>query len=144
MSGRTNLLGPLAALVIGTGCALGPPEVGPAQEVGPVIALVVTNRTDGPHRVGYDFVADGGSGAGEGEVAPCDRTVMQFGGVAGSYQVTVDGEEVTSGEVPRGAREDFYLVFSIEIDEDGSATAGGPDLVRQPPPDRPAALEGCG
>lgn len=112
------------------------------QMDGPTLTLEVTNRTDETHLVEYEYEGVGMAGGGGGEV-PCGRSVITFGQVSGSYAVTVDGEQVAAGEVPRGVDRRLFIVFRITIDE-GETTALGPAVVADPPREAAALGEECG
>ncbi len=144
MRARSSIPAPFLALVITTACfPVSGPAVGPAQIRGPSVALVVTNRTNENRVIGYEFEAESTAGGGEGEV-PCGRTVILFGELVGSYVILADGQPVAEGQVPAAARAGTFLVFRIEIDEEGSASAMGPDVRAQPPDEQALIFENCG
>lgn len=137
-----------AVLAVGGSFALtacfpvGPPQVAPAQPIGPTLAFVVSSQTNERLVIGYEFQDGATGGGGEGEVA-CENTVMRFGEVSGSYSILVGGEEVASGQVPRGVAAGMFMVFRIDIGADGSSTVVGPNLARQVPDDPPPAAVVC-
>ena len=125
-------------LAVAGGCMLpaGPPVVGPAEPAGPILVVASTNRSSENPSLEYAFEAEAMSGGGGGKIS-CGSTVMQFGEVAGSYRLMLDDVVVASGDVPRRVGPNAYLVFQIEIAEDGSTTLVGPDVMARPPPFRP-------
>jgi hypothetical protein len=123
----------------------GPPVPGEAPDFGPGLALDVVNASDREVSVGFEFDSVNAGGGGEGTVPACERTVMTFGDVAGTYEVTVAGTTVVDAQVPPGMPARGYLFVRVQVDADGSASADGPPRwVAAEPASVTAPLANCG
>ncbi|MEO5985839.1 MAG: hypothetical protein ABIW50_04675 [Candidatus Limnocylindria bacterium] len=96
----------------------------PSQSEGVKVAFEVTNRSIGEVQIGYDYISAMSSGGGNGSVAGCERTVMEFGPVAGTFQILVDGDQVGQADVPEFVVREGFLVVPLEIADDGTVSIG--------------------
>lgn len=104
----------------------GAPLPGEAPDFGPGLVLDIANASDREVPVSFEFDNVNAGGGGEGSVPACERTVMAFGDVAGTYEITVAGTTVVDARVPPGMPARGYLFVRVRVDGDGSASADGP------------------
>lgn len=103
------------------------PEVGapgPEQAFGPILVLDVVNNSNADVEAGYEYRSDNPSGSGETVVPACHHVSTFFGEVAGTYTITIDGEVVAEGVIPRGVR-DGAVRKRVIVAPDGTARAVG-------------------
>ncbi len=143
--GRQALTGALVALLLG-GCFPVVQQVheGPAQPVGPQLAVEVTNRSGNPVEVGYEFESAGMSGGGTGSVGRCERALLLYGETTGRLRISVDGAEIDDAAVQQGLQPDLYLVLSVEIGADGSAEITGRRIAPEVREPAQPAIPDCG
>ena len=123
----------------------GPPVPGEAPDVGPALVLDIANASNREVAVDYEFDSVNAGGGGGSSVPACERTVMEFGAVAGTYDITVAGTTVIDAQVPPGMPARGYLFVRVQVDVDGTASADGPPRwVAGAPAMVAAPLAGCG
>ena len=133
----------LVALLALVGCVR-TATVEPAQPAGPALVLDVANGSSEERLAGYDWEGLAGAGSGEGTVLGCERAVMTFGEVGGTFSAHIDGGTVFEGNVPSNARAGRFLVVRIAIAADGSVTVAPPTLLARIPEPPSGPIAGCG
>lgn len=143
----------VTAIVVGAaflgGCAPvvmpAAPAEGQAPDFGPSLVVDLVNASEDEIVVSYEFQSVNAGGGGEGSIPACERMVMEFGDVAGTYDVTVAGTTVIDAQVPPGMPANGYLLARVQVDRDGTASADGPPRwVAAAPAMVNAPLANCG
>ena len=122
-------------------CACVPAPASNGAPLGPELIIDVRNASGREMLVGYEFVAGGVSGTGEGLVLACQRQPVPGGQIGGDYVVLVDGKSVFEGTVP-AAPEGAFLIVNVSIGPDGEVQVSPGGFVRVPPVDT-VAVPGC-
>ncbi|MGH2417466.1 MAG: hypothetical protein ACRDFY_03960 [Candidatus Limnocylindria bacterium] len=111
---------------------------------GPQLAVEIANGSNRELAIGYDFTAPASSGGGEGGVPACERTLIHFALVEGDYEVTLDGEPVSSGTVPANLPGSAWILVRLTVDADGMHEWLGSAVVAQAPEPFSRPVAGCG
>jgi hypothetical protein len=126
---------PLLALILIAGClpVVERIEVQPAEPVGPIIVLDVTNGSPEDVDVAYRNEVPAGENGGGGTVPGCMRLSMDLGGVMVVVRIDVDGVEIGQVDVPPDAPKDRFVVVPVFIGVGGEPRLGAPRLAADLP-----------
>jgi hypothetical protein len=115
----------------------------PEGPVGPTFVVDVTNASNEEQTVSYEYEAGNSSGGGEGSVIGCERTLIPFGPIGGSYTVLVNGKPAGEATLPANLPDDRFVLVRVTIAADGTATTAAPAFLAQMPPVQSESLPGC-